>query len=79
MKRVIFVVETPTWIRILGYDYQGESSLDVTIDLQNTANLKQVIKQLISELHGQGYDTRILRRFFRKKFGERKRGGLRHG
>ena len=75
MKRVILVVETPTWIRILGYDYQGEASLDVTIDLQNTANLRQVIKQLINELRGQGYDIRVLRRYFKKKFSQRRGGG----
>ena len=79
MKRVILVIETPGNIRVIGYDYDKIEPLDYTIDLQNTTNLKQTIKQLINELHSQGYDTRILRRYFKKKFGERKRGGSRHG
>jgi len=79
MKRVLFVVETPRKVRIIAYDYEKLEPMDYEIDLEKEFTPEERIKEIIQELEFKKYDTRVLKRFLKKRGKKLRRGPLRHG
>ena len=79
MKRVLFGVETPENIRIITYDYGKMEGKEYVIDLEKEFTPEERIKEIIRELEFKGYDTRVLKRFLKKRGKKLRRGALRHG
>lgn len=79
MKRVIFVIETPTKVKIIAYDYDKLEPREYEIDLEKEFVPEERIKEIMYELENKKYDTRVLRRFLKKRGKYLRRGALRHG
>ena len=67
MKRVILVIETPGTIRIIGYDYDKAEPLDHIIDLKRSPDPLGDLEEIVYRLENRGFDTRILKRFIKRK------------
>ncbi|RLF06752.1 MAG: hypothetical protein DRJ60_04020 [Thermoprotei archaeon] len=79
MKKVLFIIETPGRIRLIGYNYDDLEPVEHELDLENIQNIREEIEYIMELLKAQGFDTRLLRRWIRKRFGQRKHGGSRYG
>lgn len=79
MRKVLFVIETPGKVRIIAYDFEKLEPRDYEIDLEKEFEPEARIKEIIDELENKKYDTRILKRFLKKRGKSLRRGALRHG
>ena len=79
MKRVIFVIETPTKVKIIAYDYDKLEPLDQEIDLEKEFAPEERIKDILQDLEFKGFDTTVLKRYLKKRGKKLRRGALRHG
>ena len=79
MKKVLFVIETPRKVRIIAYDFDNLEPYDYEIDLEKEFMPEARIKDIINKLENKKFDTRILKRFLKKRGKKLRRGVLRHG